>query len=39
MVNPSKACLQVKYALLLSLFCLAVSTTPARAYTVIETKG
>jgi len=39
MVNPSKACLQVKYALLLLLFCLAFSTTPARAYTVIETKG
>ena len=39
MVNPSKACLQMKYVLFLLLFCLAVSTTPARAYTVMETKG
>jgi hypothetical protein len=38
MANSRIVCLQMKFALL-SIFCLAVLTTPAQAYTVMEAGG
>ena len=39
MKNLNKVFLQMKYALLLSMVCLAGLTIPAQAYTVMETQG